>query len=128
MSKQMYTMLKQQINSLKKQLSGEAAIPNEIPKDFNQKGWDLTIASVENMLTKMKEARDVKGKRMTPQFFRSIFNRTVLADSELDKFIESVTAVEDTNIDYGAECIRLTAELHELNQQKLAQEQEPTNA
>lgn len=127
--KQMYAMMKNEVERLEKELNGEHVVPNEIPSDFNQTGWDLTIQAVENMLEKMKAARDVKGKRLTPQFFRSIFNRTILADADLNKFM-SMAKPEDTNIDYGAETIKLTAKLHELNtvkQQRAAASTEETS-
>lgn len=115
--KQMYIFMKQETERLEKLLNGEEVVPTEIPADFNQRGWDLTIVAVEKMLDKMKQARAVKGKRMTPQFFRSIFSRTLLADVDLNKFITNATPIPD-DLDFQAECIKLTARLYDLQRRK----------
>lgn len=122
--KQLYLGLKQQAKALQLQLNpvanGEQV--NEIPENFNQIGWDLTIEKVELMLSKMKELRENKGKRLTPQFYRTIYNRALIAINEADKLLETLT-LESAELDYEAECVKLTAEIYELNKQ-LAKKQE----
>ena len=114
--KQLYLGLKQQAKALQAQLNplADAEKVNEIPENFNQVGWDLTIEKVELMVSKMKQLRDNKGKRLTPQFYRSIYNRALIAISEADKLLEIITT-ESTDIDYEAECVKLNAEIFNLN-------------
>jgi hypothetical protein len=126
--KQMYLMLKTQAKALKAQLNPEAVGEqvNEIPENFNQVGWDLTIEKVETLLNKMKALREVRGKRLTPQFYRSIYNRALIANGEIDKLYETLTAEAETGVDYEAECVKLNAEIFALNNQlaeKLAKEE-----
>lgn len=112
----MYLMLKQQAKALQNQISpaANAEQVNEVPENFNQIGWDATIQKVEQMLEKLKHLRTVKGKRLTPQFYRSIYNRAIIACGEADKMVETLTA-ENTEIDYAAECVKLNAEIYTLN-------------
>lgn len=121
--KQLYTALKQQAKVLQAQLNPVDNVEkvNEIPENFNQVGWDLTIEKVELMLLKLKELRDNKGKRLTPQFYRSIYNRALIAINESDKLLETLTT-ESEDIDYEAECVKLNAEIYQLNLQ-LAEKQ-----
>lgn len=114
--KQMYLMLKQQAKALQSQISPAANSEqvNEVPENFNQIGWDATIEKVEQMLEKLKQLRASKGKRLTPQFYRSIYNRSLIAIVEADKMFETLTA-ENTEIDYEAECVKLNAEIYTLN-------------
>lgn len=108
--KSMYKALKQQIDTLRNVKSGTTPT---IGKDFNQKGWEQTISLVEVMLEKMKEANASKGKRMTPQFFRAIFNRAVNAIEELDKAAES-KKLEGTDFDYEKACKEMSQEIADL--------------
>jgi len=114
--KQLYLGLKQQAKVLEALLNpvADGEKVNETPENFNQVGWDLTIEKVELMVAKMKELREVKGKRLTPQFYRSIYNRALIAISEADKLLETLTT-ESAEIDYEAECVKLTAKIYELN-------------
>lgn len=114
--KQMFALLKQQVKVLQNQINPAAASEsvNQIPENFNQAGWDTTIEKVELMLSKMKALREVKGKRLTPQFYRSIYNRALIANNEIDKLHEALTSTDD-NIDFESECVKLTAQIHELN-------------
>lgn len=119
--KQVYGVLSQQVKALRHQLhpvEGETVV-NEIPSNFNQIGWDLTIEKAELMVEKLKKLRDNKGKRLTPQFYRSIFNRALIAIGEADKLLESFTA-ETKEIDYEAEVLKLNAEFVELQNELLA--------
>lgn len=117
--KQLYLGLSQQAKALRAQLNpvedgGEKV--NEIPENFNQIGWDLTIEKAELMVAKMKQLRDIKGNRLTPQFYRSIYNRALIAINEADKLIETLTT-ETANIDYEAEVPKLNAEIVSLQNQ-----------
>jgi hypothetical protein len=115
--KAMYLMLKQQAKSLQNQISPAANVEqvNEVPENFNQNGWDSTIEKVEQMLEKMKQLRDVKGNRLTPPFYRSIYNRALIANNEIEKLKETLSLPVDTSIDYEAECVKLNAEIYTLN-------------
>lgn len=113
--KQMYSLLKSQVKVLQNQLSPTVDQVNEIPPDFNQTGWDTTIVKVEQMLEGMKRLREVRGKRLTPQFYRTIYNRAIIANGEIGKMYETLTAEADDNIDFEAECIKLNAEIYDLN-------------
>lgn len=125
--KQLYNALKQQKKVLQNQLNPETTTEkvNEIPENFNQVGWDITIEKVEQMLEKMKQLREIKAKRLTPQFYRSIYNRALIGINEIDKLHDVLTA-ENKDIDYESENIKLNAEIYQLNiqlQEKLAAEQ-----
>lgn len=126
--KQLYTALKQQAKVLQAQLNPVDNVEkvNEIPENFNQVGWDLTIEKVELMLLKLKELRDNKGKRLTPQFYRSIYNRALIAINESDKLLETLTT-ESEDIDYEAECVKLNAEIYQLNLQLAEKQKENEN-
>lgn len=113
--KQMYILLRQQLKALKPDT--ERAKPNEYPENFNQEGWDLTVEKVEQLLEKMKQLRERKGKRLTPQFYKTIYNRAVIGINEIDKLNDTLS-LEDETIDFEAECLKLTAEIHELNMKR----------
>jgi hypothetical protein len=116
--KQLYLGLNQQAKSLRDQLNPIAEVEkvNEIPDNFNQIGWDATIEKVELMVSKMKQLKEVKGKRLTPQFYRSIYNRALIACGEADKLIETLAA-ESTDINYEAEVTKLNGEIVQLQSQ-----------
>lgn len=117
--KQLYLGLNQQAKALRNQLNPVAAEVekvNEIPENFNQIGWDTTIEKIELMVSKMKQLREIKGKRLTPQFYRSIYNRALIACGEADKLIETLTA-ENTEINYEAEVLKLNVEIVNLQTQ-----------
>lgn len=125
--KQLYLGLRQQLKSLENQLNPvtETEKVNEIPDNFNQIGWDATIEKVELMLEKLKQLKEIKGKRLTPQFYRSIYNRSLIACNEADKLYETLTA-ENIEIDYESEVIKLNAEIVKL-QNKLAEKAKSEN-
>lgn len=113
--KQMVQALNHQIKELKGIINPTEVVDkvNEIPENFNQKGWDTTIEKVESMLELMKQLRAVKGNLLTPQFYRSIYNRALIATGELERAIESrKPSVE--NVNYEQEYFRLTAEVNDL--------------
>lgn len=113
--KQMYLMLKQQVKVLQAQVSPPAEKANEIPENFNQIGWDITIEKTQLMLDKMIELREMKGKRLTPPFYRTIYNRALIAINEIDKLAESLEMENNKDIDFESECIYLNAEIYKLN-------------
>lgn len=114
--KQMYLQLRQQLKALEMQLNPPTEKANSIPENFNQVGWDTTIEKLEILIEKMKQLREIKGKRMTPQFYRSIYNRALIGASEVDKMYEKLS-VEVGEIDFEAENKKLVAKLHELHKQ-----------
>lgn len=119
--KQMYLQLRQQVRALEMQLNPPAERANSIPENFNQVGWDTTIEKLEELIAKMKQLREIKGKRLTPQFYRSIYNRALIGMNEVDKLQEKLS-VDVGNIDFEAENKKLVAKLHELHQQVEAKE------
>lgn len=119
--KQMYLNLRQQVRALEMQLNPPAEKANSIPENFNQVGWDTTIEKLEELIVKMKQLREIKGKRMTPQFYRSIYNRALIGMNEVDKLQEKLS-VDVDNIDFEAENKKLVAKLHELHLQVEAKE------
>lgn len=120
--KQMYLMLKQQEKVLNNQIAPNTTFEkvNEVPENFNQIGWDLTIEKMEQLLEKMKDVRVIKGKRLTPQFYRSILNRALIGINEINKLQETISADVDDSMNYELECIKLTAEINQLNIQAAA--------
>lgn len=114
--KQMYLQLRQQLKALEMQLNPPAERVNAIPENFNQVGWDTTIEKLEILIEKMKQLREIKGKRLTPQFYRTIYNRALIGISEIDKMYEKLS-VDDEEIDFEAENMKLIAKVHELNKQ-----------
>jgi len=117
--KNMYVILKQQHKALSAVLNPTEVVENvnEIPDNFNQVGWDITIDKLQIMIDKMKALRDRKGKRLTPQFYRSIYNRALIGTSEIDKLNDTLDAANESDIDYEKECIRLNAEIYEMNKE-----------
>lgn len=113
--KQLYLGLNQQAKSLREKLNPvvDADKVNEIPENFNQIGWNVSIEKVELMISKMKQLVAVKGNRLTPQFYRSIYNRALIATGEADKLIESLAA-ETTDINYEVEANKLNGEIFQL--------------
>lgn len=119
--KQMYLQLRQQVKALEMQLNPPAERVNAIPENFNQVGWDTTIEKLEILIEKMKQLREVKGKRLTPQFYRSIYNRALIGLNEIDKMYEKLS-VDVEKIDFEAENKKMIAKLHELHKQVEAKE------
>jgi hypothetical protein len=119
--KQMYLQLRQQVRALEMQLNPPAEKVNAIPENFNQVGWDTTIEKLEILIEKMKQLREIKGKRLTPQFYRSIYNRALIGMNEVDKLQEKLS-VDVDNIDFEAENKKMIAKLHELHKQVEAKE------
>lgn len=107
--KQMYLLLLQERRSLLTKLEGKPTLP----EGFNHKGWDDTIQAVDTLLMKLKELRELKGKRLTPRFFQGIYTQTLAKIRDAERLLERWKAdVEE--IDFEAECTRLIAENQEL--------------
>ena len=107
--KQLYLLLLQERRSLLSELEGKP----RLPETFNQTGWDDTIEAVEILLAKLKELRELKGKRLTPRFFQGIYTQSVNKIRDADRLLERWKADVD-DIDFEAECARLTEENLEL--------------
>jgi len=107
--KQMYLLLLQERRALLEKLQPKATLPD----NFNHKGWDDTIEQVENLLAKLKELRELKGKRLTPRFFQGIYTMAVGKNRDADRLLERWRA-ESAEVDFEAECARLTAENQKL--------------
>lgn len=110
--KQMYLLLLQERRALLEKLQPKATLPD----NFNHKGWDDTIEQVENLLAKLKELRELKGKRLTPRFFQGIYTMAVGKNRDADRLLERWRA-ESAEVDFEAECARLTAENQKLRAQ-----------
>lgn len=107
--KQMYLLLLQERRSLLNKLEGKP----RLPEGFNQTGWDDTIEAVETLLAKLKELRELKGKRLTPRFFQGIYSQCINKIRDADRLLER-WKVDIEDIDFEAECTRLTAENQQL--------------
>lgn len=115
--KTLFLALNQQKKELQNKLNpNQKESINSIPEDFNQNGWELTIEKLESLTTKLKDLSSKKGKRLTPQFYRSIYNRTLIANNEADKLLEKIE-LETSEIDYEAEVSKLNLEIVQLQQQ-----------
>lgn len=107
--KQMYLLLLQERRALMEKLQPKATLPD----NFNHHGWDDTIEQVESLLVKLKELRELKGKRLTPRFFQGIYTMAVGKNRDADRLLERWRA-ESAELDFEAECARLTAENQKL--------------
>ena len=107
--KQMYLLLLQERRSLLNKLEGKPTLP----EGFNKTGWDDTIEVLETLLTKLKELRELKGKHLTPRFFQGIYTQSVAKIRNAETLLERWKA-DVAEIDFEAECIRLTAENQKL--------------
>lgn len=107
--KQMYLLLLQERRALLEKLQPKAALPD----NFNHHGWDDTIEQVETLLAKLKELRELKGKRLTPRFFQGIYTMAVGKNRDADRLLERWRA-ESAEVDFEAECAKLTAENQKL--------------
>ena len=110
--KQMYLLLLQERRALLEKVQPKATLPD----NFNHKGWDATIEQVENLLAKLKELRELKGKRLTPRFFQGIYTMALGKNRDADRLLERWRA-ESAELDFEAECARLTAENQQLRAQ-----------
>jgi len=110
--KQMYLLLLQERRALLEKVQPKASLPD----NFNHKGWDDTIEQVENLLAKLKELRELKGKRLTPRFFQGIYTMAVGKNRDADRLLERWRA-ESAELDFEAECAKLTAENQQLRAQ-----------
>lgn len=110
--KQMYLLLLQERRALLEKVQPKATLPD----NFNHKGWDDTIEQVENLLAKLKELRELKGKRLTPRFFQGIYTMAVGKNRDADRLLERWRA-ESAELDFEAECAKLTAENQQLRAQ-----------
>lgn len=110
--KQMYLLLLQERRALLEKLQPKATLPD----NFNHTGWDVTIEQVENLLAKLKELRELKGKRLTPRFFQGIYTMAVGKNRDADRLLERWRA-ESAEVDFEAECAKLTAENQQLRAQ-----------
>lgn len=107
--KQMYLLLLQERRALLEKLQPKATLPD----NFNHQGWDDTIEQVESLLAKLKELRELKGKRLTPRFFQGIYTMAVGKNRDADRLLERWRA-ESAEVDFEAECAKLTAENQKL--------------
>lgn len=115
--KTLYTALKQQKKVLQAKLQpNERESINHIPDDFNQNGWDLTIEKLDVLRAKLVELSEMKGNLLTPQFYRSIYNRALIATNEAEKLIEKIS-LDKADIDYETEVAKLNVEIVQLQQQ-----------
>lgn len=110
--KQMYLLLLQERRALLEKLQPKATLPD----NFNHTGWDDTIEQVENLLAKLKELRELKGKRLTPRFFQGIYTMALGKNRDADRLLERWRA-ESAEVDFEAECAKLTAENQQLRAQ-----------
>jgi len=110
--KQMYLLLLQERRALLEKVQPKATLPD----NFNHKGWDDTIEQVENLLAKLKELRELKGKRLTPRFFQGIYTMALGKNRDADRLLERWRA-ESAELDFEAECAKLTAENQQLRAQ-----------
>jgi len=110
--KQMYLLLLQERRALLEKVQPKATLPD----NFNHKGWDETIQQVETLLNLLKELRELKGKRMTPRFFQGIYTMAVGKIRDAERLLERWRA-ESAELDFEAECARLTAENQKLRAQ-----------
>lgn len=107
--KQMYLLLLQERRSLLTRLEGKPTLP----EGFNQTGWDDTIHQVETLLFLLTKLRELKGKRLTPRFFQGIYTMAVGKIRDAERLLERWKA-DVSEIDFEAECAKLTAENQEL--------------
>lgn len=110
--RKMYLLLLEERRALLEKLQPKATLP----EGFNQTGWDDTIEQVENLLAKLKELREMKGKRLTPRFFQGIYTMAVGKNRDADRLLERWRA-ESAELDFEAECAKLTAENQKLRAQ-----------
>lgn len=107
--KKMYLLLLEERRALLEKVQPKASLP----EGFNQTGWDDTIEQVENLLSKLKELRELKGKRLTPRFFQGIYTMSVAKNRDADRLLERWRA-ESAELDFEAECAKLTVENQQL--------------
>jgi hypothetical protein len=70
----------------------------EIPEDFNQSGWALTKKAVTELLNKIEIFEAVKEKRMTPQFYKAVYNRAIVATGEINTILERIEVAKQVEI------------------------------
>lgn len=115
--KTLYTVLNQQKKELLNKLNPQQKESiNEIPEDFNQNGWELTIEKLDALREKLVQLSELKGNLLTPQFYRPIYNRALIATNEADKLIEKIL-LDKTEINYELEVTKLNLEIVQLQQE-----------
>lgn len=114
--RKLYMSLREKLTAL--QPKGEAEQPNQLPENFNQVGWDLTIEKLEVLIAKLKELREKKGKRLTPPYYQYVYNRALIGINESDKLLEKLT-IESASLEFlQAENLRMMAEIQKLEQEQ----------
>lgn len=112
--RKLYMSLREKLNAL--QPKAETEQPNQLPENFNQVGWDLTLEKLELLIAKLTELREKKGKRMTPPFYQYIYNRALIGINEADKLLEKLT-IENATLEFlQAENLRMMQEINQLQQ------------
>lgn len=115
--KQLYFQLKQQEKALLAKLNPvDETKVNEIPEDFNQNGWELTVEKLDQLSLKLQELQQLKGNRLTPPFYKSIFNRALIGINEANKLIEKLQT-ETIDLDFEEEVQKLTVAIVELQKE-----------
>lgn len=115
--KQLYFQLKQQEKALLSKLHPVDEVKaNELPEDFNQNGWQLTVEKLEQLTAKLNELQQLKGNRLTPPFYKSIYNRALIGINEANKLIEKLLT-ESTDLNYEEEVQKLTVTIVELQKE-----------
>lgn len=118
--RKLYMSLREKLTAL--QPKAETEQPNQLPENFNQVGWDLTIEKLEVLIAKLKELREKKGKRLTPPYYQYVYNRALIGINESDKLLEKLT-IESANLEFlQAENLRMMAEIQKLEQEQAKKE------
>lgn len=114
--RKLYMSLREKLTAL--QPKAETEQPNQLPENFNQVGWDLTIEKLEVLIAKLKELREKKGKRLTPPYYQYVYNRALIGINESDKLLEKLT-IESASLEFlQAENLRMMAEIQKLEQEQ----------
>lgn len=114
--RKLYMSLREKLTAL--QPNAETEQPNQLPENFNQVGWDLTIEKLEVLIAKLKELREKKGKRLTPPYYQYVYNRALIGIKESDKLLEKLT-IESASLEFlQAENLRMMSEIQKLEQQQ----------
>lgn len=123
--RKLYLSLREKLISLQPKTQTEQ--PNQLPENFNQTGWDLTIEKVETLLVKLKELKEKKGKRLTPPFYRYVYNRAVIGIIESDKLLEKLTIENASREFLQAENLRMMVEIQKLEQEQAKKDNKQNN-
>lgn len=118
-NKAIYEGLKEELKLLKGETTAAESIEN-----FNEIGWDITLKELEKLVKVVKELNKIKGERKTPQFYKPIFNRAVIAQEECQKVTDSINKV---TVDYAKECQAMRDEIAAIYAAKAMEEDAPQN-